>query len=550
MTDLRRFFRKGTISAALIAAVLFTMVPFNTAFGTAFSYNSTTGLVTVSTSIGSYFYRVPHDAAGNVLPLTGGNDNSSYLYGYGYSFNANTSTYSYGYGYGYGYAYFATVGTSWTQGDSKLGFFSGTSSGTPTSATFSTTSAGVATVAAATSLTSSLAGTAVKLPAGLVITGTSSWTGALTITGTTTLSALAANIQSAFASASGIASVSIGTGGVALSLSDEVIVTIPFTGFAALSSPILVILDNAGATTQSAACTASQYTGATTSTTDLTDSSKYSVSAGGDCYVVGTGAAAGSVYVATRHLTTFIAGNAASASTSSSSVGSTVGGGSGGGGEAVKKKTPVAEAKEKVEAGEELSKVFNDFAGVAKADWRYAVVETVVKAGLFGGETVNGKKVFNMNNGMNRAMAATVIARYAGCSDAKVNVAPFSDVAVDAWYAPSVACLKTMGVVSGKNATTFDPNGLVTRAEFFKMLTEAYMKKNPAVEKEFRALLSAAPTMFADVGGKEWYAGYLNLAQKKGLLKGYEKGGKKYASGNNTIIRVEAAAMVSNYLGL
>ncbi len=539
--------------------MLFSLLPPMVASGSAFTKNDTTGIVTVTGSIGSYFYRVPINSVGDSVPIT---DSSSYVYGYGYSFNASTSTYTYGYGYGYGFAYFASTGTSWTQGDPGLGFFLGTSNTSQTAVTIPVTAGGVATVAVDTNMTvSGLSGVSIVMPQGLVLTGAAGWAGTLTNTGTSDYSSVSSTVRAAFASGSTIASVSIGTGlATRVTLSDELIVAIPFTG----TPGVAIIVDGAGASTTITACTSSQYTGATTSASALSEADNYALASAGVCYVVGTGSAAGTLYVATRHLSSITAGAAATTSTSSTTSGGSVSGYGTSKGSTKKTVAVVTEEEEDDDADvteEEDSAAeevvaepgdvseLTDITGIPTDDWRYKVADRVITAGLFKGEKdKNGKTVFNGQNGMNRAMAAVVICRYVGCDLAGLSGNPFPDVAFSEWYGPSVAALKKMGIVAGKSNGKFDPGSQVTRAEFFKMLVEAYMANNADVKVSWGALISKAATAFKDVGSKDWFSGYFNLGYEMKLISGYDVTGGKEARGNNAVSRYEAAAMVTNFL--
>lgn len=555
---LKRFAYKNLVNLLLVAALIVAMVPPMAASGVSFTANDDNGNVTVTSNIGSYFYRIPFNADGTASPIT---NSSTFAYGYGYGYNSSTATYSYGYGYGYGYGYFATTGTSWVQGDPGLGFFLGTG-GATTSATLPVTAGGVATVAVATTLTTSgLAGVSVLLPANLVITGSAGWDGSLTATGTSTYSSVPSTIKSLFDSGSTVASVTIATGlSVRVTLSDEIIIKIPFTG-----TPGLVkIVDGAGTVTTVTACSGTEYTGASTSAANLVDSGQYSLAAAGVCYVVGTGAAAGNIYVATRHLSSVAAGTAATSTTTTTT---SSGGGSVGGYKTSKGAKKIAvetdedkkeededEKDEEKDPGEIITEPVDiseltDLTGIPTDDWRYTVANRVLKAGLFKGEKdKDGKMVFNGQNGMNRAMAAVVVCRYVGCDLGSMTGNPFADVPASEWYGPSVGALKGMGIVKGKADGKFDPGSQVTRAEFFKMLVEAYIVNNSDVKVSWQALLAMSATAFKDVGAKDWYTGYFHLGYEMKLISGYDVAGKKEARPNNAVSRFEAAAMLTNFL--
>ena len=80
----------------------------------------------------------------------------------------------------------------------------------------------------------------------------------------------------------------------------------------------------------------------------------------------------------------------------------------------------------------------------------------------------------------------------------------FTDI-TDPETARNVEVLRMMGVIDGVTATTFEPNGTLTRAQFCKMAVEALGKSDQAV-------IYQNYTIFPDVKAGFWAAGYINLA--------------------------------------
>lgn len=553
LKKLSSFILTGVLVATLIPAFIASAANWD--FVTDGGYT----LVVVPSTFTSYFYRVGV-----------ADTDTNFTYGYGYGYSGGVTTY--GYGYGYGYGRFRTLGNagSLTAGNFYTGFF--TSGGTLSSTTtLPGVSSGVTTLSFPVTLgggTGGISGVKVMIPATTLTASNSSWDGTLTSSsGTTIPSGLSVSSGNVVTIDSGIANMTI-------TLGDEAVVKIPNSTFSGLSVQLVQVKDGASAIYTVSACSSTQFTGSSSSTTDLEDSTKYTLSNpstdvfGAHCYVFynPTGTADDAVYLATRHFSSFAAG----AGTASSTATSTAGGGGGGSSTkgavtatttTKKEKTPVDKTKltdkpnttDYFDAeGKGLTvNNFADLVGVPQTDWRYKTVERIAPTGLFQGENVNGKRMFNMTSGMNRAMSAMVVARYVGCDvDAMPTENPFSDVKKDAWYAPAVSCLKGMGVVNGKTPTVYAPGDLVTRAEFFKLMTEAYMVLFPELETEWRTAMGSAKATFVDVKASDWYAGYVNFAYEKGLLNGYVEDGKRYAKGNQTVIRIEAAKMVVNYLDL
>ena len=334
-----------------------------------------------------------------------------------------------------------------------------------------------------------------------------------------------------------------------LTFSDEVIVVIPYASF---SGTVRIVGSDSTAYTVSE-CTSSQYTGSTSSASALVLATNYSLDdatagaivAGNHCYVYYSD----NIYVATRHFSDFVGGVATSSSSSSSGGALVPGGGGGGSRFSSSDDDDDEETFTEEDAPQELDQ-FSDLEDLPTTDWKYEAILTAVDAGLFSGEMVDGKRVFNMREEMNRAQAAAVVARYYECDDGTPRNDPFVDVDKDTWYGPAVYCLKKNGIVSGKDASTFAPSTTVTRAEFFRMLAGAYMDMNSSIEEEWTGLMETATHPFVDVSSANWYAGYAALAYDQGLLAGYKVGAKTYLKGDQPIIRVEGAAMVTRYLGL
>lgn len=108
---------------------------------------------------------------------------------------------------------------------------------------------------------------------------------------------------------------------------------------------------------------------------------------------------------------------------------------------------------------------------------------------------------------------------------------PFADIASSHWGYSAVAALYTQGVISGTSATTFEPERLVTREEFIKMLVATFGMYN-----------ANAKSVFADVPDGDWCASYVASAYEKGLTEG--KGDGSFGRGE-TLSRQDMATLAS-----
>ena len=111
----------------------------------------------------------------------------------------------------------------------------------------------------------------------------------------------------------------------------------------------------------------------------------------------------------------------------------------------------------------------------------------------------------------------------------------FIDVPDDAWFASYVYDLVGQGVLNGMSETTFEPNGLITRAQFAKILAAASGDD---------LTIYAGKTSFDDVSISAWYASYVQWAYEKGVVSGM--GNNQFAPDAN-VTREQMAAMISRY---
>lgn len=90
------------------------------------------------------------------------------------------------------------------------------------------------------------------------------------------------------------------------------------------------------------------------------------------------------------------------------------------------------------------------------------------------------------------------------------NKVSFKDTAsVDSWAGHQIAVVAAKGIVEGRAAGEFVPEGKVTRAEFAKMIVKAYGLED-----------AAATESFADVSDNDWFKPYVAAAVKAGLING------------------------------
>lgn len=114
----------------------------------------------------------------------------------------------------------------------------------------------------------------------------------------------------------------------------------------------------------------------------------------------------------------------------------------------------------------------------------------------------------------------------------EVSKGVYSDMAQAAWAQEAVEYMTEKGIISGLGDGTFRPNRNVTRAEFVKMLVNAF---------EFSTAGEAAA--FDDVTPDKWYYDYISVACHNGIAHGK---GNAYFGAEENITRQDMAVMLYN----
>ncbi len=106
-----------------------------------------------------------------------------------------------------------------------------------------------------------------------------------------------------------------------------------------------------------------------------------------------------------------------------------------------------------------------EFTDINPEGWYINAISTVVSEGLFGGVT---DTTFAPDVDMSRAMFVTVLARLKGVYFPEYTPTvenPFSDITEDQWFYKAVMWAYENDLVNGMTATTFGPDGNITREQ-------------------------------------------------------------------------------------
>ncbi|HWR56177.1 MAG TPA: S-layer homology domain-containing protein [Negativicutes bacterium] len=115
----------------------------------------------------------------------------------------------------------------------------------------------------------------------------------------------------------------------------------------------------------------------------------------------------------------------------------------------------------------QMGKTFQDISG-ANYHENTPAIEALASRGIIDGKTETG---FEPDASMTRAEFAAVVVRALGLVPEAGG--GFADVPPDAWYAAYVGTANTYGIVHGKTASAFDPEGTITRQEAAVMVARA-----------------------------------------------------------------------------
>ena len=148
----------------------------------------------------------------------------------------------------------------------------------------------------------------------------------------------------------------------------------------------------------------------------------------------------------------------------------------------------------------------NPFTDVPAGSYYEDAVIWAVDKGITTGTSAT---TFNPNGICTRAQAVTFLWRAAGSPAAKSAVMPFADVKAGSYYYDAVLWAVEQGITKGTSDTTFSPNMTCTRAQIVTFLWRS--EKSPAAGR-------ANP--FADVKSDAYYADAVLWAVKENITKG------------------------------
>jgi N-acetylmuramoyl-L-alanine amidase len=186
--------------------------------------------------------------------------------------------------------------------------------------------------------------------------------------------------------------------------------------------------------------------------------------------------------------------------------------------------------------GNEKALAASNFKDVSVSHWAKQEVEYLYNKGIISGYTESGVDLFKPESKVTRAQAAKMLVLAKGQSELNVAAPSFRDVPTSHWASGWVERAYQLGYFSGKDNGSFDPEGLLTRAQMSKVLAFAFdMNIQAAEEKEMA---------FTDVTNSYWAASYINTLYYTGISNG---SGDQF-NPNNDITRAQFSAFLSRTL--
>ena len=181
-------------------------------------------------------------------------------------------------------------------------------------------------------------------------------------------------------------------------------------------------------------------------------------------------------------------------------------------------------------------KTFPDIAGHPNQ----AAIEALAARGIINGITDTS---FAPDKTMTRAQFATIVVRGLGLPEQTPQV--FDDVKAGDWFAPYVGSAYAYGIVKGKSATRFDPNGTITRQEAAVMVARAAKLCGLDTELDAAAVRDALAQFTDYVTAGDWARQELAFCYRQGILDDSALTIQPLVP----ILRCEIAQMLYNLLG-
>ena len=183
------------------------------------------------------------------------------------------------------------------------------------------------------------------------------------------------------------------------------------------------------------------------------------------------------------------------------------------------------------------SNQFTDVTGNFK--WAANSVDFMYMNGIINGNSTKNPKIFGPSAKMTRAMLVTVLYRAAGEPTVAGITNKFTDNKQGQYYYNAVLWASNLGIVNGATATTFDPDGNITREQIAAILYR--YAGSPTVTGSLSGYADQAQVSSFAVTAMQWAVG-------SGIITGTPNGGKTYLTAKGNATRAQVAVMLHRFL--
>ena len=183
------------------------------------------------------------------------------------------------------------------------------------------------------------------------------------------------------------------------------------------------------------------------------------------------------------------------------------------------------------------SNQFTDVSGSYK--WAANSVDFMYMNDIIKGNNTKNPKLFGPGAKMTRAMLVTVLYRAAGEPSVTGITNKFTDNKQGKYYYNAVLWASNKGIVNGATATTFDPDGNITREQIAAILYR--YAGSPSVTGSLSGYPDQAQVSSFAVTAMQWAVG-------TGIITGVTSGGKTTLSAKGNATRAQVAVMLHRFL--
>ncbi len=173
-----------------------------------------------------------------------------------------------------------------------------------------------------------------------------------------------------------------------------------------------------------------------------------------------------------------------------------------------------------------------EFSDLGKYPWAKKEIELLAGKGIIKGRT---ETAFDPAAPVTRAEFAALLTRLLNL-EGMSSSHPFTDVESQKWYADEVAAAYNSGVITGRSADKFDPDGLITRQEMAVMIARVLLREG------YRPADKAELAVFEDANDiAAWAQNAVSTALREGIIQGM---GDKTFKPKVKATRAQAAVML------